>query len=96
MIESPKFKGLTVTRDGFGHGTSDAGVEYETFVISRPDNARTFGTRLAELTIYADGMALVADRLNGHSVADMNAVNRLRDMLTDQFPNATHFGYRYL
>lgn len=96
MIESPKFSGLVVTRDEFGSGTSDAGIEYATFRIARPDTSRRYGTRLASVTVYADGLALVDDELNGHSVADMNAVNRLRDMLTDQFPNAIHSGYRYL
>lgn len=96
-IAAPDLPGFKVTTDPYGMGTNVAGIEYATFDIARRDTARRYGLRLATLTVYMDGLALIDDAVTGTvTPADIRAIAKLRDMLTELYPNARHSSYRYV
>lgn len=79
MASLPEIKNVEYEKDEFGEGVSEEGVAYttaDTYRIGRNGSR----SRLATVTVYDDGTALVWDK-SGSTISDVKAIGKLKEEL---------------
>lgn len=76
MATLPEIKNVEYEKDEFGEGVSEEGVAYTTADTYRTGRNGS-RTRLATVTVYDDGTALVWDK-SGSTISDVKALDKLK------------------